>query len=697
MKRLFLLAVFALVVFPGAFSQNLYPKTDGKGRWGYCDEKGKWIINPSLKFEKVAAFSEGFAQVRIGKKWGYYDTEGECVIPCRYEGNGPFKEGRAYVFDGRRYGYIDTLGRNVVPFIYVRAKSFSDGRAVVATHDMDKRPIYGYIDRGGKVAIPCQYDRAYDFADGIAFVFEGGNGYAVDTSGKIWFGPFNEDPYSTKIFFEKSMSASLDLGKTTPDQEKSGNIYLPESQFRALVLDRKQKEESKTKQSMEQEHFLNQPFPDYAKEYVETKMNAWQKKGEFEKMEDYRERVTEDSRNRKIKEYTQEAKERYIAERSSYPLSFSLSEYDSENEVFLVKEKEYGNLLVPVPIAEAQSFKKNWNDMHITPSFQIAENRLSLASVSFSSPDGHTYRYDNDAEVAYVMTDISYHFDPVQIDTSAFFTPEKNRQTVRHARISLGKSDVDVNIPQTMRHDSLAFAVIIANENYSRLSHVPYALNDGTAFSHYCRQTLGIPEEHIRFYADATYGTMLMAVKDIQEIADVYRGNIEVVFYYAGHGAPQGSRQEAYLLPVDSYGVDNDANYPLSRLYRELGELPARSVTVFLDACFSGATREGDMLASARSVSIKPQINAPSGNTVVFCAASGDETALPFTEKKHGLFTYYLLKKLQETEGNVSYEELGNYILEQVKKRSVVLNRKSQSPNMTASPSMPSGWEKWKL
>lgn len=536
------------------------------------------------------------------------------------------------------------------------------------------------------------------FVKEIAFVFVDGDGWAIDTAAKVWFGPFNEDPYSSQIFFNKALGPALGLGEPTPDMEKAGKVYLSESRFRKLVVDKKRKEEEAEERTLQQRDFLNRPFPEYARNYVEGKMNVWQKKGEFEKLEDYRRRVTESARQKQAGIFLKQAEDSYMAERGrNYPLSFSLSDYDSENEVFLVEEKDFGKLLVPVPIKEARAFKENWEMMEINPSFRIRDDRLALSAVDFKLPSGNVYRYDNTAEVKYVMADIAYCFDPISFDADSLYVSAPQRQAIGHTRISVGKSDVDVNIPQTGRVDSSAFAVIIANENYARLSAVPYALNDGTVFGEYCKKTLGIPKEHIRFYGDATYGTMLMAIRDIQDIADAYEGKIDVFFYYAGHGSPKENAKDAYLLPVDSYGTDSDASYPLSRLYRELGELPAFSVTVFLDACFSGATREGPMLASARSVSIKPQINAPSGNTVVFSAASGDETALPFKEKKHGLFTYYLLKKLQETRGKVSYEELGNYVLDQVRKRSVVLNRKSQSPNMTASPSLSPGWEKRKL
>ena len=116
-------------------------------------------------------------------------------------------------------------------------------------------------------------------------------------------------------------------------------------------------------------------------------------------------------------------------------------------------------------------------------------------------------------------------------------------------------------------------------------------------------------------------------------------------------------------------------------------------MTVFLDACFSGATRKGDMLASARGVAIKARADAPTGKMVVFSAAQGDETAYPYREKGHGLFTYYLLKKLQQTKGNVTYGELGDYITEQVGRTAIVENSKPQTPTVTAAPALAQTWK----
>ena len=259
-------------------------------------------------------------------------------------------------------------------------------------------------------------------------------------------------------------------------------------------------------------------------------------------------------------------------------------------------------------------------------------------------------------------------------------------------------ADVDKNLPTTSKKQERTFALIIANEHYEMAEPVAYALNDGKIFADYCEQTLGLPKHNIRFYEDATFGKMKAAMRDIKEIADAYEGDMQLIVYYAGHGVPNEQNKEAYLLPVDVDGRHTEEDcYPLSKFYKELGELKSKSVTVFLDACFSGAQRGEGMLASVRGVAIKPKDNTPQGNMVVFSAATGDETASPYNEKGHGLFTYFLLKKLRESKGDCTLGELGEYVQKSVRQQSVVINRKSQTPTIVPSQSLKNSWQTLKL
>ena len=259
------------------------------------------------------------------------------------------------------------------------------------------------------------------------------------------------------------------------------------------------------------------------------------------------------------------------------------------------------------------------------------------------------------------------------------------------------RSDVDINIPQNNYKNDKTFAVIIANEDYQTISKVPYALNDGEVFSQYCQKTLGIPQNHIKLVKNATLNHIKHEINWLSNVIRAYEGDAKVIFYYAGHGIPDESNRTSYLLPVDGNGNDVTTGYKLDDLYKKLGELSSESITVLLDACFSGAKRDGGMLASARGVAIKVKSGQPIGNMIVMSASQGDETAYPYKEKQHGMFTYFLLKKLQETKGDVNWLDLSSYITTKVSQKSIVINGKSQTPILTPSATVGGEWKEWSL
>lgn len=303
--------------------------------------------------------------------------------------------------------------------------------------------------------------------------------------------------------------------------------------------------------------------------------------------------------------------------------------------------------------------------------------------------EGELYLADNNISKAREI------YNAISKDTPDFYT-QKETKLSKFMKENKG-GDVDFDIPIADNVSNHTFAVIISNEKYQMEKSVQYAENDGKMFTEYCKKTLGLPEKNVHFITNATLNNIKHEIKWLQDVIAVYNGDAKVIFYYAGHGIPDEQNKSAYLLPIDGYGSDVTTGYALEDLYKALGSLPSKSVTVFLDACFSGAKRDGDMLASARGVAIKVKQNNPTGNMVVFTAAQGDETAYPYKEEGHGLFTYYLLKKLQETKGDVTLGELGDYIKTQVERQSIVTNGKLQSPSILPASSIGNGWKEWKL
>lgn len=251
--------------------------------------------------------------------------------------------------------------------------------------------------------------------------------------------------------------------------------------------------------------------------------------------------------------------------------------------------------------------------------------------------------------------------------------------------------------PVTGEKKENTVAVIISNEDYEMVDKVPLATNDGLAFREYCVKTLGLPMQNIKYYPNASLGKMKKAVNDIKSLAEAYKGGLSLLIYYSGHGIPDNDSKDAFLLPIDADGSDMSVCISMRKLYEELGNMNVEQCVVFLDACFSGAKRDGEMIVSARGVAIKPRETQVSGKTVVFSATSDAEAAYAYTDQEHGLFSYYLLKKLQETKGKVKLGELADYLKKEVPIQSLKINSKKQTPTVAVSPGIEDTWRKLKI
>lgn len=262
------------------------------------------------------------------------------------------------------------------------------------------------------------------------------------------------------------------------------------------------------------------------------------------------------------------------------------------------------------------------------------------------------------------------------------------------------RSEVDRNIPQTNKTNSHRYAIIIGNQDYHSYQRglnseqdVPFATEDANVFKQYCEKTLGVEERNILLLNNATSAKMIQEIEIMTRLA-AREPQAEIIFYYAGHGFPDENTKEPYLIPVDVSATSLSSAISLYELYQKLSATNAQRITVFLDACFSGGGRDAGLVAS-RGIKVTPKKDALSGNIVVFSATTADQTALPYSEKHHGMFTYYLLKKLQDSNGECSYSELYNYLNHNVGNSSLRVNRKDQTPEVNTAPQVQDSWKSW--
>ena len=645
---------------------------DENGLWGFM-ENGRWVIEP--KYDDVGEFSNNMAAVCMAGKWGYVNRDGVQVIPYKFEYAGEFTSHLAPVSMMGKFGYVDKRGNVEIPYKFDGARPFHEGYAAVCIAGK-----WGFIDVDGNQTIPFKFAQVTDFSEGLAGVFSKRNVKSErakrDTESNLsalLLGFLIKNKDNQKVTSAATgKGGSKELERCDGYVDYDGNWYADRNDYVP-------------------------PFSVYAKRVIEEKVNLWQQKGKYEKTADWQARVNDANRKIFIDSLYSVAQNDYIAFRSSrMEDSQTLVNYDADNEVFLITDAEFGDLLVQVPIEYAPDFEAGFDSMDKDMRYYLNGDHLALAEVVYNL-GGHEFRYSSQADLRYTELDIEYNFEPVDIEVeSPALYADRGSQTISRSNVSIGVSDVDTDIPQASSENDRTFVVILANENYNTESRVEYAHNDGEVFSRYCNKTLGIPESNIRVVFDATLNNIRAQVDWLSKVGEAYGGDARLMFYYAGHGIPDESSKEAYILPVDGYGSNVATGYKLSELYAQLSAIPSSSTLVFLDACFSGANRDDQMLASVRGIAVRVKKEVPQGNLVIFSAAQGDETALPYNEQGHGMFTYFLLKKLQETGGNVSLGDLSDYVTDQVRKMSVVTKSKPQTPIVSAGVSI-SDWRSIKL
>lgn len=237
---------------------------------------------------------------------------------------------------------------------------------------------------------------------------------------------------------------------------------------------------------------------------------------------------------------------------------------------------------------------------------------------------------------------------------------------------------------KTKRPD--AYAVILGVNKYETLANAPYADNDALLMKDYFEKVLGIPQGNIIMLTNnevtltkmkkifnANYG-------DLQKV--ITKDKSEIFVFFSGHGIPDKSGNNTYLMPYD--GIKEDLEnfaYSTTRLYDDLVALAAKKVTVILDACFSGSSRKSEKIGEEnliaqkgiRIIMKKPWINNP--DFVMIHSSTGEETSLGLDASETGLFTYYFCAALQgnadeNSDKKITFGEIKKYVTEKVNEHS---------------------------
>ncbi len=233
-------------------------------------------------------------------------------------------------------------------------------------------------------------------------------------------------------------------------------------------------------------------------------------------------------------------------------------------------------------------------------------------------------------------------------------------------------SDIDFYNIKTKNKNPNAFAVIIGNKDYQHTKKVSFALNDAQSMKNYLINMLGYSEGNIFYLENATKSSFetFFGTKENPQgklFNNMKQGISDVFIYYSGHGAPGLNDKKGYFVPIDcDPQYVEQGGYSLDLFYNNISKLNAKSITVITDACFSGAEIFKNI--SPITITISNPI-AVADNCVVLTSSTGTQVSSWYTEKQHGMFTYFFLKALQDKDKSdknkddkLSFTEIFEYV-----------------------------------
>lgn len=230
-----------------------------------------------------------------------------------------------------------------------------------------------------------------------------------------------------------------------------------------------------------------------------------------------------------------------------------------------------------------------------------------------------------------------------------------------------------------------AVAVIIGISNYKSLPKADFAKDDAQVFYDYAIRALGVRPGNIKLLMDEQ--------ADAEEIYTAFKtwlparvkSTTDVYVFYSGHGLPTQDGSGLYWLPQRANrDVIAKTAILLQDINIDIQASKPKSVTIFMDACYSGQARGGETLvASARPIALKSQPTTFPSNFTIISASQADQISSSSPELQHGIFSYYLMRGMEgeadlNKDGKITLDEIQAYLSENVGRQARTMNRQQE-------------------
>ncbi|CAM8647952.1 MORN motif [Oxalobacteraceae bacterium] len=230
-----------------------------------------------------------------------------------------------------------------------------------------------------------------------------------------------------------------------------------------------------------------------------------------------------------------------------------------------------------------------------------------------------------------------------------------------------------------------AIAIVIGISDYKSLPKAEFANDDARIFYDYAVRALGVKPDNIKLLVDSDADELEIIKTFKTWLPSRVKSTTDVYFFYSGHGLPTQDGQGLYLLPprADRDFISRTA-IQFQEINADIQAAKPKSVTIFIDACYSGQARSGEaLIANARPVTLKTEKKLFPDHFTVITASQNDQISSSSPDLKHGIFSYYLMKGMEgdadvNKDGKITLGEMQTYLVENVGRQAGMMSRKQE-------------------
>lgn len=223
-------------------------------------------------------------------------------------------------------------------------------------------------------------------------------------------------------------------------------------------------------------------------------------------------------------------------------------------------------------------------------------------------------------------------------------------------------------------------ALVIGNSDYQNLVTLDTPINDASAVKELLERRYGFD---VKLLINATRDQIMTA---LHEESLTLGPDDNLLIYYAGHGAVDGSPERAFWLGVDANNDTRAGWLEADHIRAKIKDMKAKHVLLVADSCFSGAITHPKTTTIGRGLN-ETRLRIQWARNARMVLTSGENTPVADSsgDRAHSLFAHYFLQVLRQNVNIMSGEMLSHALGERMLTEPVKVGKDGRQQRPTYS------------